>query len=86
MPRMIEAARGYAAAARPKMVAASLDDVHEVMGRELRRLKALAEINDHVRPEEIERVEAETEALEAAIRAADIRLDALRLIWKTSEY
>ena len=58
--------------------------VEMVMGKELRRLVALAEVNDHVRPEEIERARVEIEELDEVIGSASLRLDALRLIWKTA--
>jgi hypothetical protein len=37
-----------------------------------------------VRPEEIERTRVEIEKLDEAIGSAALRLDALRLIWKTA--
>ena len=55
------------------------------MGAELDRLRALKELNDHVREEEIDALGAEIGALENAIRSASVRLDALRLILATSE-
>ena len=83
LPKMIVAARELAEKERPRRIEASLFEVQDVMGKELRRLKALAEVNHHVRPDEIDRVEAETRDLKKVIESAQLRLDALRLIWKT---
>ncbi len=83
LPKMIVAARELAEKERPRRIEASLFEMQDVMGKELRRLKALAEVNHHVRPDEIDRVEAETRDLKKVIESAQLRLDALRLIWKT---
>ncbi len=83
LPTLIGAARELAEKERPRRIEASLLEMQDVMGKELRRLKALAEVNHHVRPDEIDRVEAETRDLKTAIESAQLRLDALRLIWKT---
>ena len=80
---MIGAARELAEKERPRRIEASLIEMRDVMGKELRRLRALSEVNRHVRPEEVNRVEAETRDLRTAIESAKLRLDALRLIWKT---
>ena len=83
LPKMIAAARELAGKERPRRIEASRSEMQDVMGKELRRLKALAEVNDHIRPEEIRRAEVETVDLKVAIESAELRLDALRLIWKT---
>ena len=84
VPKMIDEARRLANEKRPERIRSSEEAMHEVMGKELRRLVALAEVNDHVRPEEIERTRVEIEELDEAIGSASLRLDALRLIWKTA--
>ena len=45
------------------------------------RLKKLAEVNDQVRPEEIQALEVEREKLVEHIENARIRLDSIHLIW-----
>ncbi len=85
LPKMIGKARGLAESQRPERIRSSRSAMREVMEKELRRVEALAEVNDHVRPEEIERLRAETEELDRAIGSASLRLDALRLIWKTEK-
>ena len=47
---------------------------------EIDRLEDLRQLNDHVRPEEIEALKAQIIALEEAIGGARIRLDALMLV------
>jgi ATP-dependent helicase HepA len=49
---------------------------------EVDRLKNLREINDHVRPVEIELAQQQLKELKEVINKARIRLDAVRLIWK----
>lgn len=51
------------------------------LGAELERLAALAAVNNHVSPEEQETLEDERDDLTAAIHAARLRPDALRLVW-----
>ena len=50
---------------------------------EIARLQELAELNDHVRPEEIALLEQQKEALALAFANARPRVDALRLILRT---
>ena len=84
VPKMIDEARRLADEERPGRIRSSREAMQRVMGKELRRMVALAEVNDHVRPEEIERARVEIEELDEAIGSASLRLDALRLIWKTA--
>jgi ATP-dependent helicase HepA len=84
VPKMIVEARRLAEETRPERIRSSREAMQDVMGKELRRLVALAEVNDHVRPEEIERTRVEIEKLDEAIGSAALRLDALRLIRKTA--
>ncbi len=52
------------------------------LDEELERLARLAEVNDHIRPEETEALRLQKRELEAAIDGARLRPDALRLIWQ----
>jgi ATP-dependent helicase HepA len=52
---------------------------------EIERLEDLRQINDHVRPEEIEAARQQQAELQAAILAARLRLDAVRLIFRIPE-
>lgn len=56
--------------------------MHAEMAAETARLRDLAEVNDHIQPEEIAALEAREAELAAAIQNARVRLDAVRLIWK----
>jgi len=49
---------------------------------EIERLEDLREINDHIRPEEIAALRYERTELTAALAAARLRLDALRIIFR----
>jgi ATP-dependent helicase HepA len=56
--------------------------MHEQLDDEISRLKDLAAMNDHVRPEEIEALVTRELELAAAIKSARVRIDAVRLVWK----
>jgi hypothetical protein len=45
----------------------------------------LRTINDHVRPEELDALREQQAALSAAISAARLRLDTVRLIYRTGK-
>ncbi len=83
VPGMSRRARDLAASKGRDLVTASRQHMNTLMEKELRRLRALSAVNDHIRPEEIARLEQEIGELDQAIAAADVRLDALRLIWRT---
>jgi ATP-dependent helicase HepA len=58
----------------------SLEHMHQELADEHQRLKALAQVNRNVRPEEIERVRLRRELLAAHLAQAKVRLDAVRLV------
>ena len=84
MPKMIAEARRLAHKKRLERIRSSREAIQTVMGKALRRLVALGELNDHVRTEEIERTRVEIEELDEAIGSAGLRLDALGLIWRSA--
>ena len=51
---------------------------------EIDRLTSLREVNDHVRPEEIDLAREQLAQLTDVISRSRVRLDTLRLIWKGS--
>jgi ATP-dependent helicase HepA len=51
---------------------------------EIERLEVLREINDHVRPAEIEAARQQKSELQAALAGSRLRLDAVRLIMRNS--
>ena len=57
--------------------------MQEKMGAELSRLEDLAEINTAVSNKEIDKLKTQIEELETAINSARVRLDGLKLVWRT---
>ncbi len=82
LPSMLAAVRTIGGEKSRGIVADALAAMHRQLSREIRRLRDLAEVNDHIRPEEISRLEMRETDLEAVISSARLRLDAVRLIWK----
>jgi ATP-dependent helicase HepA len=81
VPRMLERARSLAEAEAPRRIGASLDEMRGSLDVEVRRLRSLAEVNDHVDRKEVTGAESRMKRTEKVISAAEIRLDSLRLIW-----
>jgi ATP-dependent helicase HepA len=82
LPLMLEQTRELGEAKSRSLIRDALEAMHAVMDDEVARLKDLAEVNDHVRPEEITTMEARQKELASAINGARVRIDAVRLIWK----
>lgn len=82
LPEMLAASRVLAEARITTVVDEAMKQMTSEMDAEINRLQDLAEINDHVRPEEIEALQSLRSSLAEAISSARIRLDAVRLIWK----
>ncbi|TAE78002.1 MAG: RNA polymerase-binding ATPase [Verrucomicrobia bacterium] len=82
LPLMLDRARELGLAASRGMIGDAHDQMHAEMSSEIARLKDLAEINDHVRPDEIATLENRERELAEAIRGARVRIDAVRLVWK----
>jgi ATP-dependent helicase HepA len=64
----------------PKIIAAAQQEAHRRLNKEIHRLKALAQLNPAVRPEEIRHFEAQLDAVDSALGSAALRLDAVRVI------
>ncbi|MGH7969092.1 MAG: RNA polymerase-binding ATPase, partial [Limisphaerales bacterium] len=60
----------------------ALNEMNRLLGREVHRLQTLKQVNDHVRPQEIELAQAQQEELATALQQSRLRLDSLRLIWE----
>ena len=60
----------------------ALMQMNRQLGHEVQRLQMLRQVNDHVRPQEIELAQAQQRELARAIEKSRLRLDCLRLIWK----
>jgi len=79
---MIAGGETYAETAAEKLRDRAAAAADEALGSELERLRALAMVNPEIREQEIEELEREQGELEDYLRAARLRLDALRLIWR----
>ncbi len=82
LPLMLEQARELGMAKSRNIVGDALAAMHAELDEEIARLQDLAEVNDHVRPEEILAMKSRQQELAAAIQGARVRIDAVRLIWK----
>jgi ATP-dependent helicase HepA len=60
----------------------ALKEMNHLLGHELQRLRTLAQVNDHIRPQEIKLAQAQQEELATVLQQSRLRLDALRLLWK----
>ena len=45
-------------------------------------LQMLAQVNDHVRPEEVKLAQAQQDELAVTLQQSRLRLDSVRLIWR----
>jgi len=82
LPAMLEKVRELGAVRSEGIIRAAQAAMHRELTAEIGRLRDLAAVNDHVRPEEIAALEARETGLGAVIADARVRLDAVRLIWK----
>ena len=82
LPAMLEQARTLGTAKSQPIIAEALTRMRTEMAAEIARLRDLAEVNDHIRPEEITALEERESELATVIANARVRLDAVRLIWK----
>ncbi|MCB1207852.1 MAG: RNA polymerase-associated protein RapA [Verrucomicrobiales bacterium] len=83
-PAMLDKARKLADAAMQRLTSAATATMKAQLQAEMDRLEDLRQINDHVRPEEIEACKAQMTELEEAIGSARLRLDAIRLVLQMS--
>ena len=82
LPAMLEKTRDLGGVKSQAVIEDALARMHREIAGEIARLRDLAEINDHIKPEEIAALEEREAALADAIGNARVRLDAVRLIWK----
>jgi ATP-dependent helicase HepA len=80
VPPMLRAATDEATRIAAQHIARAEAAAASLLGHEIERLRALAAVNPSVRPEEIETLEAERDALARALPLARPRLDALRMV------
>ncbi len=82
LPAMLEKTRELGTAKSHAVIEQALTLMRAEMAVEISRLRSLAEVNDHIKPEEIAALEQREIELAAVIGNARVRLDAVRLIWK----
>jgi ATP-dependent helicase HepA len=82
LPAMFQQATLLAETRAEKLRAAAVKEMDQLLGHEVERLQTLAQVNDHVRPQEIELAQHQQKQLVASLQQSRLRLDALRLIWK----
>ena len=83
VPPMLERTRDEAKAAAQAQIDEAVARADATLSAEIQRLRALAHVNPAVRPTEIAALEAEREAVLAALPTARPRLDSLRLVAST---
>lgn len=79
-PAMLGKARKLAEAEMQSLVTEATATMKAQLQAEIDRLEDLRQINDHVRPEEIDAVRTQMLSLEEALASARLRLDTLRLV------
>ena len=80
---MLKQLGGLVKVRRKTVVTKAVEAMKVSLSAELDRLRDLAEVNPMIGDHEIEMVKTRQEDLEKALKGARIRLDALRLIYKT---
>lgn len=83
LPAMMDKCETLAEAKMKTIAEEGAVRMQEVMGAELSRLQDLAEINTAVSSKEIEKLESQIADLQIAIDSARVRLDGLKLVWRS---
>ena len=83
LPEMIKHCEKLAQAKKDELVATSNQYMRETLDAELTRLKDLSETNQAVTKLEIQNLSDQIEAIENSIKDARIRLDGIRMIWRS---
>ena len=82
LPAMFQTAANLAETKAAALRQSALDEMNHLLGHEVERLQTLAQVNDHVRPQEIRLAQAQQAELATTLQQSPLRLDSLRLIWK----
>ncbi|MCC5842788.1 MAG: DEAD/DEAH box helicase family protein [Verrucomicrobia bacterium] len=80
LPARIENTAGLAKFRGERLRQQALASATETLDKEIKRLRDLREINDHIRESEIEALETEKDHILTALRSAKPRLESLRLV------
>jgi ATP-dependent helicase HepA len=83
LPAMLDACRRLASARAALVASQASQKMRSVLGLESERLRDLKKSNPHIRDEEITALDAQAGELDTRIAEAPLRLDAVRLIWRT---
>jgi ATP-dependent helicase HepA len=83
LPAMLAKTQAIAAERMQEFVEKANTTMAAQLKEEIERLEDLRSVNDHIRPEEIAALRAQEEGLKTAIASARLRLDSLRLIFRT---
>ncbi|HEX8294906.1 MAG TPA: RNA polymerase-associated protein RapA, partial [Chthoniobacteraceae bacterium] len=84
LPAMVAKIQELATARMSELVETATTRAEARLREEIERLEGLKEVNDHIRPEEIEAARQQKALLHAAIGSARLRFDAVRLIFRVS--
>ena len=84
LPAMFQAAEKVAETQAATLRQSALNEMNRLLGRELERLQSLAQVNNHIRPQEIQLARTQQQELSSAMQQSRLRLDSLRLIWQGS--
>lgn len=82
LPSMLEKSRQHATERAAAIIQTATERMQSALRREIERLQDLRKVNDHIRENEISLLETQVTDLQAAMKDAPIRLDAIRLIWR----
>lgn len=82
LPAMFDFATKLAETHAAMLRQSALKEMNGLLAHEVQRLQTLMRVNDHVRPQEIQLVQAQQNELAIVLQQSRLRLDALRLIWK----
>ena len=80
---MLQRSEKFAELKSEKLLEQAQQQASEILDKEINRLIALSKVNPNIRAEEIQHFENQLSALSGAIDAANIRLDAVRVIVAT---
>lgn len=80
LPNMVSAASDLAELRAASLIMKGIGTMHQSLDREIDRLKQLQEVNQSIRPDEIQLAEQSQQRLTEVMQEAAIRLDAIQLI------
>lgn len=85
LPQMLKKAEEIAQQQRDQITKQRAKEMNQALDQEIHRLENLQKVNHHVRPIELTLARTQKDQLQKAIAEATLRLDAVRVIWKTPE-